>query len=71
MQNLIEAVKKHANEHYEDGGWDVLVECWGDKDILKHLDAYGARTEKEAIESFKTVVNVWADRQADARNSAF
>jgi hypothetical protein len=71
MQNLIDAVKKHANEHYEDGGWDVLVECWSDKDILNHLNTYGARTEKQAVESFKTVVSVWADRQADARNSAF
>ncbi len=25
---LIDAVREHAVAHYEDGGWDVVVECW-------------------------------------------
>ena len=30
-----------------------------------------ASTPDEAIASFETPVSIWADRQADARNSAF
>lgn len=68
-QVLIEAVKMHALAHYEDGGWDVVVECWEDHEIAEHIK--DASTPQEAIASFETAVSVWSDRQADARNSAF
>jgi len=66
---LVEAVKAHALEHYEDGGWDVVVECWDDEQIAECIGR--ARTVKGAIEKFAPIVDVWSDRQADARNSAF
>lgn len=69
MTSLVEAVKAHAKAHYEDGGWDVIVECWEDADIEKVIA--GARTERGAIRKVAVVVSVYADRQADARNSAF
>ena len=68
---LVQYVKDYANFHYEDGGWDVIAECWEDKDIIKVLTEDNATTEKEAIAAFKDVVAVWADRQADAENSRF
>jgi hypothetical protein len=68
---LVQYVKDYANFHYEDGGWDVIVECWEDKDILKVLKENNATTEKEAIAAFKRFVAVWADQQADAENSRF
>lgn len=71
LHQMTEAVKKHATEHYEDGGWDVVVECWTDKEIQDWLVKNGAATPEEAIDSFKDLVSIWADRQADARNSAF
>jgi len=74
VQQAVEAVKKYALEHYEDGGWDVIVECWEDEQIESYLFTTdeGPATEEEAIAMFaKGVVSVWADRQADARNSAF
>jgi hypothetical protein len=66
ISELVQYVKDWANFHYNDGGWDVIVECWEDKDILKVLKESNATTEKEAIDSFKDVVAVWAERQADA-----
>jgi hypothetical protein len=66
ISELVQYVKDWANFHYNDGGWDVIVECWGDKDIIKVLKESNATTEKEAIDSFKDVVAVWAERQADA-----
>jgi hypothetical protein len=71
ISELVQYVKDWANFHYNDGGWDVIVECWEDKDILKVLKESNATTEKEAIDSFKDVVAVWADQQADAENSRF
>ncbi len=73
---LVEAVKAHALEHYEDGGWDVVVECFSAAEIVEVFDIgrrYGdvIETAEQAIAAFASPVEVWADRQADARNSAF
>lgn len=69
MDTLVEFVKAHALAHYEDGGWDVIVECWSDDEISTELG--DAKTEAEALEAFDFVISILADRQADARNSAF
>ena len=66
LDALVLFVKKHAEEHYEDGGWDVIAECWGDEDIRELLNEKKATTEREAIASFECIVSVWAERQADA-----
>jgi hypothetical protein len=66
---LVEQVKAHALAHYEDGGWDVIVECWEDEDIARQIG--GARTLTGALAKLAPFVDVMADRQADARNSAF
>ncbi len=65
---LVEAVKAYAVEHYVDGGWDVVVECWTDEQIGEHIGR--ARTLAGALRKFATLVDVWADREADARNAA-
>lgn len=68
-QTLVDFIKAHALTNYEAGGWDVVVECFDDAEIA---DTIGdAKTEAQAIEAFAFMVDVWADRQADARNSAF
>ena len=44
---LINRVRQHALTHYEEDGWDILVECWSTDDIL---DCMGdAQTFEEAI----------------------
>lgn len=67
---LVDFIKAHAESNYENGGWDVIVECWDDKGIAEVLTERNATTEEEALEAF-SFVEVWADQQADAINSAF
>jgi hypothetical protein len=31
----IAAVRAHALDHYNKGGWDILVECWSDDEIAE------------------------------------
>lgn len=66
-QALIDAVKAYALAHYDAGGWDVVVECFTDEEIAEQIGK--ARTLEGALKKFSDVVDVWADRQADARNS--
>jgi hypothetical protein len=35
MQDLIDAVRAHANANWGKDGWDFLVECWDDEDIAR------------------------------------
>jgi len=66
------ALYKHAEDHYTDGGWDVIVECWTLEMIDEQLTKYGICTFPDAVKFFgEGVVAVWADQQADAINSAF
>lgn len=80
LPELAQAVIDHAAAHYEDGGWDVVVECKTVEEIVADWEAAAATdfypvevptTVAEAIASFEAPVAVWADRQADARNSGF
>lgn len=73
-EEILQAVKTYAQEHYNDGGWDVIVECYEDSDLTHLLeDGQGDRptTPEQAIERAWVYVGIWADRQADAANSAF
>jgi len=64
-QTLVDFIKAHALANYEAGGWDVVVECFDDTEIRDTIGE--ATTEGEAIEAFAFMVDVWSDRQADAR----
>lgn len=64
MNPLVQHVRQHAEAHYNDGGWDVIVECWDDAQIAEAIK--GARTPAGAVKKLRSVVSVFAERQADA-----
>lgn len=68
-QGLVDKVKAHALAHYNDGGWDVVVETMTDFDIALMIE--GAETIGQAVAAFGDAVSIWADAEADAVNSAF
>lgn len=74
-EELIARVKAYALAHYNDGGWDVFVECWGDREYNEFIDnallLKPETTETEMFDSFANIASIWADREADAINSAF
>lgn len=69
--SLVKAVQEYALKHYNDGGWDVIVECWSADEIASEVTESLCKTPEDAIKVFAPMVDVWADRQADAINSAF
>jgi hypothetical protein len=66
-EQIANYIYNYAKEHYGDGGWDVIVECWSIEDIMETIE--DDESQEEALNSFKSVAAVWADRQADAINS--
>lgn len=68
-EEIAKYIYDYAVEHYNDGGWDVIVECWTINDIKNQIMDY--ESKEDALKHFESVVAVWADREADAINSAW
>lgn len=45
--DLVAVVRAYAQEHYDEGGWDFVVETWQDEDIVEVIG--DAKTPAEAI----------------------
>lgn len=66
---LVEAVKAHAISNYEMGGWDIVVECYEDIELLEIIAEAGARTEAEAIAAVGEVVGSINEYRADIQGA--
>lgn len=49
---LVPAIREYANDHYEENGWDVVVETWDDDDLRKAIGY--ATTFKGALKKVQT-----------------
>ena len=65
---IVKAVRKYAMDHYEEDGWDYVVECWDDSDILKH--AAGCTVE-QLICKIGDIVGTCDDYRQDIMAEAF
>jgi hypothetical protein len=70
-QDLIQAIRKYAEAHYNKG-WDVVVEAYDDGDLLEELSENGMDLVK-TIKSLQAMVSLRSDlmeeHQAEARSS--
>ena len=66
-KELIDAVRAHALANYNIEGWDYLVECWEDKDILDCLD--GVTEVTEAIDAVRDALAPLNDMRSEVRSA--
>lgn len=67
----IQAMKQWCEDNYENGA-DTMVECWDDSDYAELFAFEGKpKTDAQAWATLHAIADVYADRQADSRNSAF
>jgi hypothetical protein len=69
MNEIIKQLKAYALEHYEEGGWDYLVECYEDKDILEMIE--GCTTYEEALAKVKRIMKIKDDVRKDVEAEIF
>lgn len=62
--SLVQAVKDHAKAHYEEGGWDMVVECYEDREIAEAIE--GCTTKEEAIARLGEIAGIYHDRRKGA-----
>lgn len=63
-EEIIKAVREHALKHYNEGGWDYVVECWEDSDIEKAIAH--ALTLDGAIKAVGRLVGIVAEQRKEA-----
>jgi hypothetical protein len=67
-EQLVEAVKQHAMNNYNGReGWDFIVECWSDQDIIECIG--DAATAKQAIARVRRSSTALADQRSDICNA--
>lgn len=69
VSEMVAGVKAHALRHYEEGGWDVVVECMEDSDILREVE--GCKTVAGAIRKVGAVVGVYDDYRKEIQATAW
>jgi len=69
IAQYVTAIKAHAIAHYEQDGWDYVVECYDDAQIADIIKT--ARTEKGAIRMMRAQVKPRADYRADIQGERF
>ena len=69
IEELVAAVKAHALENYEKGGWDYVVECWSDTEIADEIRP--GSTPKQAIKRIGDIVKILDERRREVRSEIF
>jgi hypothetical protein len=70
MTEMVAAVRAHALAHYNEAGWDYVVECWSDADIefeIRQSDG----TLEGAIHNIGSQVAVQDEIRRDVQSEAF
>lgn len=67
MPELVSEVRKYARDHYEEDGWDFVVECYSDEEIAERIGK--ARTRVGAIANVLLAVKTVDDYRKDIQNA--
>ena len=69
-QDFIHHVRDYAIAHYNKGGWDEVVEAWGDGDILEYWSEANGN-DKKAFKEIAKTVKVRYQYAKEIRSTAF
>jgi hypothetical protein len=67
--SLVAAVRRHALDHYERDGWDILTECWSDAEIASAIG--DAATVEDAIAAARNHLPPIAEHRDEIQSTAF
>jgi hypothetical protein len=67
--DILAAVRAHALAHYEQDGWDVIVECYEDAELAELLR--GCNTPDEAIAQAGRAASTFDEARRAVQREAF
>lgn len=72
MDELIKAIRAHALENYETGGWDMIYECYEDSEIQRVLEEENLTTLESAVAYIgKNIAGVYDERRKYVQSEIF
>jgi hypothetical protein len=63
----IDRIREHANIHYDEDGWDILVETWMDEDIIEVIDE--CESYEEAVYALVDILSTLNEYREDMDES--
>lgn len=63
--DMVVGIKKHALAQY-DQGWDIIVECYTDAEILEVIEEQGGSMVK-ALDAFQEIVDIHKEQESNCR----
>jgi hypothetical protein len=68
VKEMAKEVQVYALDHYNEGGWDSIVECWGKEEIIEEIANYIPNpTMAKVLRYFKESCKVWDDQRKDVQ----
>lgn len=71
IEEMVAAVKAYAESHYNEGGWDTIVECYDDRELASEIMQGKCQTNEEAIAYVGRGCKVYDDYRKDIQAEAF
>ncbi len=65
MDEMVNAVKTYAMNHYLENGWDSIVECYSDSELAAEIAQGNCTTVAQAIAYVGKGCKVWNDYRLD------
>lgn len=71
ITEMVEGVRAHAYANYEKGGWDVIIECHDENEIIEWIGK--ARTIDGAIRNVaaKSGIGLYDEQRRAVQNEVF
>ena len=66
-ETWIDRIREHATIHYEEDGWDILVETWMDEDIIEVIDE--CESYEEAVYALVDILSTLDEYREDMDES--
>lgn len=71
IQEMVAAVKLYANEHYNEEGWDSIMECYSNSELAEEITEGNCHTIEEAIAYVGKGCKTWNEYRMDIQAEAF
>jgi len=71
MTEMVEAVKAHANAHWDEDGWDEIAEGYEDREIAEVITRAEVTTVAEAISELHEIAKLLKERGDEIRATAW
>jgi hypothetical protein len=66
----VRQLREYARSHYDQEGWDYLVECWSDEDILEKIPE-GCTTYQQLFGEIQEILRRMDSRRKDVEGEIF